>query len=220
MRLRLRLLEQDLGYRFGISQSSVSRILHKWLSILVTQLSFLVTCPRREELWKTLLPCFRDQCSVIIDCFDIFIEKPSDLTTRTQTYSSYKIHNTIKLLVGITPLGTISYISKPWGGRVSDACLTENCGLLKNVLPGDLVLADRGFVDRVESTLGKSQLEQKSVDETRKIAAVSIHVERVLGHLHNKFTMLQGILQIKMIMKTDDGTSRRNQRPVVERCPL
>ena len=82
------------------------------------------------------------------------------------------------------------------------------------------MLADRGFVDRVESTLGKSQLEQKSVDETRKIAAVSIHVERVLGHLHNKFTMLQGILQIKMIMKTDDGTSRRNQRLVIGRCPL
>ena len=88
-------------------------------------------------------------------------------------------------------------------------CLTENCGLLKNVLPGDL-----------ESTLGKSQLEQKSVDETHEIAAVRIHVERVIGHLRNKFTILQGILQIKMIMKTDDGTSRRNQRPVVERCPL
>ena len=92
--------------------------------------------------------------------------------------------------------------------------LTENCGLLKNLLPGDLVLADRGFTGHEsvglncaqlkipEFTRGKSQLEQKSVDETRESAAVCIHVERVIGLLRNKFTILKGILPIKMIMKT------------------
>ena len=34
------------------------------------------------------------------------------------------------------------YISKSWGGRVSDQCLTQSCG---NLLPEDLILADRGF---------------------------------------------------------------------------
>ena len=115
MRFRLGLLEQDLAYRFGISQPSVSRILHKWLPIVATRLSFLVTWPKMEKLRKTLPACFREsfpKCSVIIDCFEIFIEKPSDLTGRAQTYS-YKIHNTVKILVGITPQGTIKYISKP-----------------------------------------------------------------------------------------------------------
>ena len=50
MRVRLELLEKDVAYRFGISQPSVSRILHKWLPVLATWLSFLVTWPRREEL--------------------------------------------------------------------------------------------------------------------------------------------------------------------------
>ena len=50
-------------------------------------------------------------------------------------------------------------------------------------------------------TLGKSQLEQKLVDETREIAAVRIHVDRVIEFLRNEFTILQGILPIKMIMK-------------------
>ena len=50
-------------------------------------------------------------------------------------------------------------------------------------------------------TPGKSQLEQKLVDETREIAAVRIHVDRVIGFLRNEFTILQGILPIKMIMK-------------------
>ena len=30
-------------------------------------------------------------------------------------------------------------------GRVSDQHLTENCGISDNLLPGDVVLADRGF---------------------------------------------------------------------------
>ena len=223
MKFRLGLLEQDLAYRFGISQPSVSRILHKWIPVLATRLSFLVKWPEREELRKTLPACFREsfpKCCVIIDCFEVFIEKPSDLMARAQTYSSYKSHNTVKVLVGITPQGTISFISKPWGGRVSDVYLTENCGLLKNLLPGDQVLADRGFTVQESVglycaelkipafTRGKSQLEQKLVDQTREIATVRIHVERVIGLLRNKFTILQGILPIKMIMKTDDGTCK------------
>ena len=140
MRLRLGLLEEDFAYRLGISQPFVSRILHKWLPILATRLSLFVTWPRREELRKTLA-CFREsfpKYSVIIDCFEISIEKPSDLTARAQTYSSYKSHNTVKVLVGITPQGAISHISKSWAGRVSDVYLRGNCGLLKHLLPGDL----------------------------------------------------------------------------------
>ena len=73
--------------------------------------------------------------------------------------------------------------------------LTENWGLLKHLLPGDLVLADRGFTVQEsvglycaelkipEFTRGKSRLEQKSVDETREIAAVRIQVERVIAFM-------------------------------------
>ena len=56
--------------------------------------------------------------------------------------------------------------------------------------------------------MGKSQQEQKSVDETREIATARIHAERVIGLLRNKFTIFQGILPSKMIMKTDDGTCK------------
>lgn len=83
--------------------------------------------------------------TVIIDCFEVFIEKPSNLVARAQTFSSYKHHNTIKILIGITPQGTICYVSKAWEGRTSDKHITENCGFLEKLLPGDLVMADRGF---------------------------------------------------------------------------
>ena len=61
---------------------------------------------------------------------------------------------------------------------------------------------------KIPENRGKSQLGQKSVDEAREIAAVRIHVENVIGLLCNKLTILQGILPIKMIMKTDDGTCK------------
>ena len=111
-------------------------------------LASLVEWPNHAELLKTLPMEFRKnfrQCAVIIDCFEIFIERPTNLRARAQTWSNYKCHNTVKFLIGITPQGAISFVSKGWGRRVSDVHLTENCGLLDKLLPGDLVSADRGF---------------------------------------------------------------------------
>ena len=56
--------------------------------------------------------------TVIIDCFEIFIYRPSDLV-RVQTYSSNKPQDTVKHLIGLTPKSVVSYMSNGWGRRVS-----------------------------------------------------------------------------------------------------
>ena len=194
----------DLAYRFGVSISTVSRIFSSWLTTMEIRLSPLIYWPEREELWQTMPQCFQysfgKKTTVIIDCFEVFIEKPTNLLARAQTFSSYKHHNTVKVLIGITPQGSISFVSKAWGGRTSDKFLTENCGLMNKLLPGDLVMADRGFtihdivaLKRAELaipafTKGKSQLDPVDVESTRGIANVRIHVERVIGLLRNKYT--------------------------------
>lgn len=174
MRLRLNVPFQDLGYRFGVSRSTACRIFDKWIDVLYTRLDFLILWPDREDLRKTMPAVFKqnfgERVAVIIDCFEVFIHRPSSLLARAITWSNYKHHNTVKFLIGITPQGVISLISKAWGGRVSDKHLTDNCGILENLTPGDSVLADRGF-DIAESvglyqaslkipafTRGKSQL--------------------------------------------------------------
>ena len=99
-------------------------------------------------------------CVVIIDCFEIFLDRPLNPLARAQTFSSYKHHNTVtvKYLIGITPQGTVSFISEGWGGRVSDKHLTENSG--------------------------------SEVEQTRRIANVRIHVERVIGNIRKKYSVL------------------------------
>ena len=88
----------------------------------------------------------------MIDCFEVFLERPSTLKTRAQTWSNYKHHNTIKFLIGILPQGVVTHISKGWGGRVSDQYNTNNCGFLEHLMLGDLILANKGF--NVEESIG------------------------------------------------------------------
>lgn len=154
--------------------------------------------------------------SIIIDCFEVFIERPSNLLARSETWSSYKHHNTTKFLIGITPQGAVSFLPKGYGGRVSDKYVTEHCGLLNKLLHGDIVLADRGF-DIKESvglhcaevkipafTRGKSQLSPVELETTRKIAHTRIHVERVIGLVRNKFTILQSTIPIDYLHSNID----------------
>ena len=85
MKLHLNLGDQDLAYRFGINQSTVSRYFTKVLDVLYTKLSCLIYWPERSELLKTMPMEFRKyfkKCVVIIDCFEIFIERPTSLAAR------------------------------------------------------------------------------------------------------------------------------------------
>ena len=72
------------------------------------RLKLMISWPVREQLWQTMPMCFQyafGKKVVVIDCFEVFIERPSNLLARAQTFSSYKHHNTFKVLVGITPQG-------------------------------------------------------------------------------------------------------------------
>ena len=119
------------------------------MTVMDIRLSPLISWSECEDLWHTMPKCFQysfgKKTTVIIDCFDVFIEKPSNLLARAQTYSNYESHNTIKVLIGISSQGTITFVSQAWGVCTSDKFSTESCGLPNKLKPGDLVMANRGF---------------------------------------------------------------------------
>ena len=196
-RLRLGLLEQDLAYRFGISQATVSRICITWINLLFVKFKEVPIWPSRERVNILMPRCFRESypsTRCIIDATEVFIQQPSSPVAQQLTFSSYKNHNTLKAIVGITPSGAVCFVSKLYGGSVSDKELTVQCGILDLLEQGDSVMADRGFV--IADLLASRgvdlnippmklapQLNENELVETRRIASVRIHVERAIGRL-------------------------------------
>ena len=156
MRLRVNLSVLKLAYRFGVHAFyRVKSVPNLYACNVYMHVSSSEMARERgpENDIASLLQEMFSSCAVINDGFDVFIDRPSCVLARAQTWSSYKHHNTAKFLIGITPQGTVSFISKGWGGRTSDNFITEHCGLLNKVLlPEYLFLAFRGF--DIEDSVG------------------------------------------------------------------
>ena len=186
--------------RFGIHHSTVSRICRTFFDLMHHRFRQIPIWPSKGLVEDTLPECFKENyptTRVILDCTEIFIQTPSHFRVQSETYSSYKNHNTAKGLVGIAPNGFISLISDLVPGRMSDKEITINSGLIDGMVAGDSVMADRGFLideylakRKVKLNIspfmsGKSQLSPDEEEETRSIARVRIHVERVIERIKN-----------------------------------
>ena len=233
MRLRLNLMIEDLAYRFSIAKSTVTSIFTMWIDVMAVRLKFLINWAPKEIVQTNMPKIFKETYPLtrcIIDCSELFIERSLSFQARAKTYSNYKKHNTAKFLIGISPTGTISFVSSMWGGRVSDKVLTQKSGFLDLVEPGDTILADRGFnvsedlrlhgakLEIPAFTRGKSQLSQKDVELSQRLARVRIHVERVIGLLKNKYTILQGIMPINVISHKNDSQNLANIDKILISC--
>ena len=98
-RIRLGLTYHDLGYRLGVHISTISHIFSQTIEVLYVKLKHLIVWPERHVLLFTMPTCFRKHCTtcvIIIDCFEVFQDRPTNLLARAQTYLAYKHHNAVK----------------------------------------------------------------------------------------------------------------------------
>ena len=200
VRLRLGLLEEDLAYRFGVSQSTVSRIIITWINFLYLQLKQIPLWSPKALVMSYMPKAFKEKypsTRVVIDATEVFIEQPALPELQQLTYSNYKNHNTFKGLIGISPSGVVTFVSDLYPGSISDKELTRRSGLLELLQPGDSVMADRGFSIEEDLALvgarlnippflrGKDQLSENELVEARRIASLRIHVERSMEQIKN-----------------------------------
>ena len=187
-----------LGVLFGIHRTNASLVFRNVLYELSNHLKDAIFWPSKEAIQETMPLAFKihyPSTRVIIDCSEVRCEMPSRIDQRNFMYSNYKSAYTIKFLIGIAPNGLVSFLSKCYGGRASDAFITNDCGFLKLLESGDTVLADKGFPG-IKETLDNiivvvppkvhdGHLTAEEVDETYNIATVRIHVERCIQRVKN-----------------------------------
>lgn len=225
VKLRLNIPFEYLADNFGVAKSTCNDIFKRWIHLMFIKLQPLIKWPDHDASLRTLPHVFRQyfpRLTGIIDCTEFFIDRPKNLEARAQVYSNYKKHSTIKFLIACTAHGSISFISKAWGGRVSDVELVKNSGFISSKYhhPGDQILADRGFTLEDEFaagcgvelvipafTKGKNQLSAREVEVTRQIAAIRIHIERVIGLLKNRYRILDGTLSTTLVKALSDESN-------------
>lgn len=200
IRLRLGLFEQDLAYRFNVSQPTVSRIIITWINFMYLELKKIPLWPPREVVQANMPKVFKEKYQttrVIIDATEVYIDKPRLPDIQQMTFSHYKNSNTFKGLIGISPDGVITFVSSLYPGSISDKELTRQSGILDLLQSGDSVMADRGFDIEDDLILrgvrlnippflrNKKQFYEKELVVTRRIASLRIHVERAMERIKN-----------------------------------
>ena len=221
MKLRQGFDNSDLSARFNLGPKVVSNIFINWINIMYTRLGGLCIWPDRKDLLSCAPEAFKikfPSTILILDCTELKIQSPSDLVKQSQSYSSYKSHNTLKGLVGCSPAGCTIFVSELYTGSISDKKITEECGLydvlkkkleVGQILPGDGIMIDKGFSIKEElKNLGleinvppmgtELQFSAADVQETRKIASCRVHVERAIRKIKT-YKILKGVIPIKMI---------------------
>lgn len=209
--LTLKKIKLNLSYRiladdFSVKVAKVCNIIQKTIPLLAGYLYPFVQFKTLSEVQEKLPIPFRHryknvQC--IIDCFEISIQKPSDPILQSLSWSQYKGCNTMKYLIACTPNGFISYISSGFGGRSTDKMIVEESTFLNKLDPGAHVMADRGFkhledqlaannnqLVRPPSVLSGQKNSKQEVKESKRIASLRIHVERVISRIR-EFAILQ-----------------------------
>ena len=150
MRLRLRLLNENLVERSGVSPTRCSYIFTTWIKLLSVVLgkALVVWPPKkfiRENLSEIFLKSGHGKCRVITDCAEVFIEWSKSLFPQDATLSDYKHYNTFKTLVGITHTGFILFLCYCYGGQTSDKFITKDSGFYDLLERNDEIMADKGF---------------------------------------------------------------------------
>nr|XP_018912003.1 PREDICTED: uncharacterized protein LOC109040488 isoform X1 [Bemisia tabaci]XP_018917656.1 PREDICTED: uncharacterized protein LOC109044404 isoform X1 [Bemisia tabaci] len=188
-----------LAIYFGLCKSTISRILSKTFPLISQFMATLIRWPEKEIIRANVPFQFKARYSdvqCLLDCFEIHIQQLSDPEHQSLTWSEYKKNNTVKYLVSTTPDGFINFISKGYGGRASDSEIVSQSGLLDMLQKNTVVMADRGFKQievelhkrncsliRPPSVEGGVKMSKDEIKETKIIASLRIHVERVIGRL-------------------------------------
>ena len=216
-RIRLDAPEEDLAFRFQISQGYVSKIVTTFIAFLGLELQPFIYWPTPDETLSYKHPHFSgtfNKCEGIGDCTEQKLQHSKNTGAQYQSYRTYKSTNTVKKLVICTKAGSISYVSPAYGGLATDRYIVEDTNISSRFTPGFMALFDKGFnvqdlflQKQVKCELppflrSKRKFTRSEVYHGKRVARARIHIERVMGRL-KEFRLLEHSLSINMIDMCD-----------------
>lgn len=220
-KLRLNHSFTSFAYDYEVSVPTISKYFHRTLYILYECCKWALRATDKDIAAEhnpiEFKVKFGRKRVFIIDCFEVRCQTPGDLKAAAAHYSQYKRHETIKYLIAIHPDGTVAFISDGFSGRTSDREIFIQSRFADNLEEDDVVLADKGFdvadlVETKNATLNiptflrqKRQFTVKEHDTDKQITALRIHVERYIGLIRNKYTILSDTIDIVSIARFQNG---------------
>lgn len=147
--LRIYPTNEVLGYLFGVSDSTVSRIIHRVLPVLEQGGRDTMRMPdpgrkRRKQLDNLLTDI--PELAVVIDSFEQKVQRPRDPDEQKGHYSGKKKTHTLKSQVAVDEeSGRIVDVSESVPGPTPDICLLDRSGLLNRLPEGLAALGDAGY---------------------------------------------------------------------------
>ncbi|XP_065664455.1 uncharacterized protein LOC136086113 [Hydra vulgaris] len=213
MRLRLGLLNEDIADR--LNEDIADRLNEDIADRLNEDIA-----DRLNEDIADRFGILKSLCSNIFTAFIkivAYILGNAIIVWLPMTWSDYKRHNTVNVLIGIAPNGYITFLSKFYGGRASDKFITSGSGFFDLLLErADEVMADR--VQIREELLFcycsllvpacarvKSQMTANECEKTTDVANLRIHIERAINRIM-PFRKIKNLLPISKLHHMDNIT--------------
>jgi DDE superfamily endonuclease/THAP domain len=136
-----------LATLYTVSDRCVSRYFTSTLLSLSEVLNSMIYWPSEEQNIHSMPFCFQmyTDTAIVLDCTECKCAKLSCVDCRISTYSHYKSGHTVKFLMGVTPAGTINYISRGYPGRASDKFIFNNENVIDLMDSKGAVMTDKGF---------------------------------------------------------------------------
>lgn len=195
-----------LGFLFGVSDSTASRILGRLVPLLSASGKDTMRMPdpgrkHRKELPELLKET--PQLAVIIDSFEQRVQRCKDRKEADRHFSGKKKQHTLKPQVAVDEQdGTVCDVSESVVGPTADLTLLKQSGLLNRLPEGVGAIGDLAYVGIGEAhprglgatprrkPRGKERPEE-DIDFNRAIAKRRIKVEHTIGRMRRYQSLSQ-----------------------------
>ncbi|XP_063386757.1 uncharacterized protein LOC134672743 [Cydia fagiglandana] len=204
---------RKISDQFEIPSSEITNMFLKGIECLANFFQNLIYLPAPDQIQAQLTHEFKvryPNVHCILKSLEIEIKTSPDPLHQAQTWSEEKYGSTMKYLIGCTPNGFVAFVSKGYGGGMSDKDILERSNFT-NILPlNAVVMAEwqkNSFVG-VESYLmtkgvkllrpnhpginSSTEPAQEQVAQAKAIEFLRVHLKKMMKRLR-RFEMLSEV---------------------------